>query len=65
MADYPVKLQRHGGQYRITLPRHLLAVAGLEDAEFLRLSHKLGGMIIIREYYGKRKEKRDVPEDQA
>ena len=65
MFDWVVKLQRHGEQYRVTLPKKLVAFADLDDAEYLRLESGISGGIIIKEYHGKGKEKGDVPENQA
>ncbi|MBA7495719.1 hypothetical protein ES702_06308 [subsurface metagenome] len=60
-----VKLQRHGDQYRITLPRELIVKCGFEAVEYVSLL-KYGDVgVMIEEYHGKRKEKRDLPEDQA
>lgn len=58
-----VKLQRHGGQYRITIPRGLIEKVGFECAEIVILNAVVKGRIVIEEYYGKGKEKRDLPED--
>lgn len=58
-----VKLQRHRGQYRITLPLNLIKKCGLEDVELVRLDWVMPNTIVLREYYGKGKEKRDIPED--
>lgn len=63
--DWVVKLTEHAGQYRITLPRKLLGLAGLEGAEFLKLRYMIEGKILVREYHGKGKEKRGIPEDQS
>lgn len=60
---YVVRLTEHGGQYRVTIPRKLVEGAGLEGVLFVSL-HKVGrGKILIREYYGERKEKRDLQKD--
>ena len=60
-----VKLTHHGGQYRITIPRELLAKVGLGGAEFVKLSMFDRRRIVIEEYYGKGKDKRDLPADQS
>lgn len=62
---YVVKLQRDRRQYRITIPLNLIEACGLEDVELVRLEEIVGQVIVIKEYHGKRKEKRDIPEDQA
>jgi len=58
-------MTRHKGQYRITLPKELLAECEMEDVEFVDLQKYGTGWIMIGEYYGKRKEKRDISEDKA
>lgn len=63
--NWVVKLTRHGGQYRITLPRELIFKCGFEEVEFVRITKNTGYTIKIEEYYGKRKEKRDIPEDRS
>lgn len=65
MGDWIVKLTRDRGQTRVTLPRLLIAEVGFDDVEVVRLRRGMRGMIIIEEYHGKSKEKRDIPEDQA
>lgn len=63
--DWIVKLQKNEGQYRITLPGELIVKAGLEDVKIVKLVVHLGGGIIVKEYYGKGKEKRDIQEDSS
>jgi len=58
-----VKLTSHGGQYRVTIPRELVEKARLEGVEYVKLYSVDEGAIIIGEYHGKRREKRDFPED--
>jgi len=65
MANYTVKLQRHGGQYRVTIPAELIEECGFEGVELVNLEKIRGFGILIEEYCGKRKEKRDLPEDQS
>lgn len=60
-----MKLSKSYGQYRVTIPRELISEVGFDNALFVRLESGLGGLITIREYHGKGKEKRDVPENQA
>lgn len=60
-----MKLQRHGGQFRVTLPRELIVKAGFEDVEVIRLEMIVKGRIMIDEYYGKGKEERDIQEDKS
>ena len=56
MMKWVVKLQRHGGQFRITLPRELILKAGFENVEVVKLEQLMNNTIWIREYYGKDKE---------
>ncbi len=63
--DWIVKLQSHGGQYRITLPGDLIVKAGLENARQVWLESYNEGEILIKGYYGKSKEERDLPEDRS
>lgn len=63
--DWIVKLQEHGGQYRITLPRELLKKAELENEELIRLETYNQGEILIERYYGKGKKERDISENRS
>jgi len=63
--DWVVRLTKSYGQYRITLPRTLVEECKLEEVEFVELRMGQSGWIIIGEYRGKRKEKGDLPENQA
>ena len=63
MAYHLVKLNRHGKQYRITLPGELVERAGLVNAEILRLQWFAPNTILIEEYLGKGKEKGDLQKD--
>jgi hypothetical protein len=63
--DWVVKLTKHGGQYRVTLPRELVVKARLEDVDFVELDSVYPDWIMIKGYHGKEKEKRDLPENQA
>jgi len=60
-----MKLTKHYGQYRITLPREVIKKEGLEKVEYVMLSRFRGVGIVVEEYHGKSKERRDVPEDQT
>jgi len=62
--DYILRLQRHGSQYRVTLPLNLIEACGLEGVELVRLSRYPGVGIMIEEYHGRKKEERDLPEGQ-
>lgn len=63
--DYILRLQRHGSQYRVTLPLNLIEACGFEDVELVRLSRYPGVGIMIKEYHGKRKKEGTVPGDKA
>lgn len=63
--DWVVKLQKHGGQYRVTLPRELIIKAGFEEVELVRLEKWPVMGIMIQEYHGKGKEEGDLPEDKS
>lgn len=63
--DWVVKLQRHGGQYRVTLPRELIIKAGFEEVELVRVAKYAHVGIMIEEYHGKGKKEGDLPEDQS
>ena len=65
MFEWIVKLQRNGNQYRVTLPKRLIAFADLEDAEYLRLECGVSGGVIIKEYHGKGKEEGRIQEDKS
>lgn len=65
MAHWVVKLQRHGGQYRVTLPLNLIEACGFEDVEYVSLL-KYGDVgVMIEEYHGKGKKEGTVPGDKA
>ena len=63
--DWIVKLQSHGGQYRITLPRELLVEAKLENEELVRLESFIEGEILIERYYGKGEKEREIQETKS
>ena len=63
--DWIVKLQSHGGQYRITLPRELLIKARLESEELVRLKTIYKETILIEKYDGKGKKERDISKDRS
>ena len=60
---YHVRLTKHTGQYRVTIPRELIKSLGYEDVEFVELKDLGCTGILLREYYGKRQGKRDIPKD--
>lgn len=65
MMNWVVKLQRHGGQFRVTLPKELILKAGLEDVEVMSLKLVIPGIITLGEYFGKGKEKRGIQENRS
>lgn len=62
---YHVRLTKHGGQYRVTIPQELIKSLGYEDVEFIEMKDLGCTGILLREYYGKRKEKRDLPKNRS
>ena len=60
-----VKLSKSYGQYRVTIPRELIEEVCFEDVLFVRLESFPVNTVLITEYHGKGKEKRDIPEDQT
>jgi len=65
MMKKVVKLQRHGDQYRIGLPRELVIKAGFEDVEIVMIERIVRGSILITEYHGKGKEKRGISKNRS
>ena len=63
--EWVMKLMKSYGQYRVTIPRELIEEVGFEKVLLVRLEKICKGGILIDEYHGKSKEKRDLPEDQA
>lgn len=55
-----VRLTKHTGQYRITLPKDLIEEAGFEGVQFVELKNMGSYGILIKEYYGKKNAKRDL-----
>jgi len=58
MAIYIQKLSKSGGQYRVTLPKDLIKMLGLEKARVVEIWETEGHIIHMREYYGKRNKER-------
>lgn len=65
MMSWVVKLQRHGGQFRVGLPRGLIEELGFENVEIVEVEKYAPHWILIREYYGKGKEKSGIQEDKS
>lgn len=63
--DWIVKLQRHGGQYRITLPGDLIVKANMENVEIIKLEVLIPGVVVIKEYDGKGKKVSGIQEDKS
>jgi len=60
-----MKLSKSYGQYRVTIPRELIEELDFDEVLFVRLLRGIKGGILIEEYHGKGKEKRDIQKDQA
>lgn len=60
-----MKLSKSYGQYRVTIPRELIEELDFDEVLFVRLARGIKGGILIEEYHGKGKEKRDIQKDQA
>ena len=65
MLSRVVKLTKHYGQYRVTLPRELVERAWLKDVEYVKLYTVSPGRIVIEEYHGKGKEKGDLQKNKT
>ena len=52
MAIWIQKINESGGQYRVTIPKDLIKVAGLEKARVVEITKVSDGVIKIREYKG-------------
>lgn len=61
---YHVRLTKQSGQYRVTIPLELIKSLGYEDVQFIEMKDLGNTGILIREYYGKKREKRDLSKDQ-
>lgn len=60
MAIWIQKINNSGGQYRITIPKDLAKIAGLDKARVVEITKIRKGVIRIKEYYGKEeRENRD------
>lgn len=60
-----MKLSKSYGQYRVTIPRELIEELDFDEVLFVSIERGIKGGILIEEYHGKRKEKRDIQKDQA
>lgn len=65
MAIHISKVTRSKNQYRITIPKTLAIKSGIHKAKIVEIWLTEEKIIHITEYYGKSKEKRDIPEDQS
>lgn len=58
MAIWIQKITPSGGQYRVTIPKDLVKLAGLETARVVEISQIRKGVIKIEEYHGKKSDKK-------
>lgn len=65
MALFIHRITKDRGQYRVTLPKELIENLGLEKTRVVEIWEGEDDTINIKEYHGKRKKKRDIPEDQS
>jgi len=54
MAIWIQKITPSRGQYRVTLPKDLVKIAGLEKARVVEIWLTEGHIIHLREYHGKK-----------
>jgi antitoxin component of MazEF toxin-antitoxin module len=57
MAIWIQKITEWGGQYRVTLPKDLVKIAGLDKARVVEVSQVKKGVIKIEEYHGKKENR--------
>lgn len=57
MAIWIQKITEWGGQFRVTLPKDLVKIAGLDKARVVEVSKVKKGVIKIEEYHGKKANK--------
>ena len=60
MAIWIQKITPSGGQYRVTIPKDLVKLAGLETARVVEITQIRKGVIKIEEYHGKKSDQRRV-----
>jgi len=60
MAIWIQKITPSGGQYRVTIPKDLVKLAGLETARVVEITKIRKGVIKIEEYHGKKSDQRRV-----
>ena len=58
MAIWIQKITPSGGQYRVTIPKDLIKIAGLDKAPVVEISQIRKGVIKIEEYHGKKSDKK-------
>ena len=56
MAIWIQKIGPSGGQYRVTIPKDLVKLAGLDKARLIEITQMRKGVIKIEEYHGKKRE---------
>jgi len=60
MTIWIQKITPSGGQYRVTIPKDLVKLAGLETARVVEITQIRKGVIKIEEYHGKKSDQRRV-----
>jgi len=60
MTIWIQKITPSGGQYRVTIPKDLVKLAGLETAKVVEITQIRKGVIKIEEYHGKKSDQRRV-----
>jgi len=63
MAIWIQKITPSGGQYRVTIPKDLVKLAGLDKARVVEIWETEGHIIHLREYHGKKDNEKRVPRD--
>jgi len=54
MAIWIQKIGPYFGQYRVTIPKDLIKIAGLDKARLVEITQIRKGVIKIEEYHGKK-----------
>lgn len=60
MAIWIQKISDSGGQYRVTIPKDLAKVAGLDTARVVEITKLRKGVIKIEEYHGKKETRKRI-----
>jgi len=56
MAIWIQKITHTRGQYRVTIPKDLVKITGLDKARLVEITQIRKGVIKIEEYHGKKRE---------